>query len=599
MVFASCEKEFSVEGVFTGLGNQGGTAVFRLDGAPSACLGAQVQGTYTKGVAMTSTNLAVLTVNVTQLGTYTISTGTINGFSFSGSGTFTVLGLQFIQLNATGTPTNSGTSIFLPGTTPCSLSVTVGAGSSGSSSGTSVYTFNGAPNACAAPVINGTYRAGTALTASNTIVLSANVTTAGTYTITTTNNGMTFTANGTFAAIGPNQSVTFVGSGTPTAAGSTNFLSGSATAGCTFAIPVTGTGTTPAGFTFAGAPGACTTPVITGVYTQGTALTAANTVTLQVNVTTIGAYTIAANAGGMSFTRTGSFTTTGTQTVTLNGSGTPTTAGPVAFTPTGGAAAGCIFTITVLPTGTAASSFTFIGAPGTCTAAVIAGTYNQGTALTASNTVTLQVNVTTLGTYSITAAAGGMTFSRSGSFTTTGPQNVILNGTGTPSGSGAVSFTPTGASAAGCSFVITVSATGPGIFLRATIAGVAYEFNRNLVRSFDAGPPALLSIDGEQSLPTGGVRILSVFLGDFTSALTTGNFTNFTGTNFNKIIEVEYSPDGGTTFFSSNMTANSLTGVLTTMTATSATGTFTGNIYLNGTGMVPIAVTNGTFSVTF
>ena len=59
---------------------------------------------------------------------------------------------------------------------------------------------------------------GTALGASNTVVLNVNITTAGSYNITTTAvNGMTFTWSGTLAL--GNQTITLTGSGTPTTAG--------------------------------------------------------------------------------------------------------------------------------------------------------------------------------------------------------------------------------------------------------------------------------------------------------------------------------------------------------------------------------------------
>ncbi len=486
---ASCEKDYSVEGIFNTGGTQGGTAVFTLDGAPGLCNGSQVQGTYKVGTAVTATENVVLTVNVTALGTYTLSTNAVNGITFAGAGTFTTLGLQFIQLNAAGTPTATGVYNYLAGVTFCSFPVTVTAG--GGSSGTSAYTFNGAPNACTTPVISGTYTAGTPLTASNTVVLTANVTTVGTYTITTaTANGMTFNATGTFAATGT-QTVTFTGSGTPTAAGNTNFLPGTATTGCTFTIPV------------------------------------------------------AAGAGG----------------------------------------------------GT--SAFTFTGAPGACTAAVIAGTYTQGTALNASNTVTLQVNVTTVGTYTISATASGMTFAKTGTFAATGNQTVVLNGTGTPTASGAISLTPTGASAAGCSFTITVAGGGggPTIFLKATIGGVAYEFNTNLVGDRSTGPDELY-MEGEQSLPGTGPRAAYLdFIGAL-SAVTTGAYSNLSATNVSKFVDFGYTPDG-VAIFRTNQTNNSFQANLTTLTATSATGTFSGSIYEDGTGTVPIVVTNGSFSITF
>ncbi len=240
--FTACQKEYSVEGLNSGGGSTSGTAIFTLTGTPNACTGATVGGTYTAGTAADPSNIVTVMVDVLQLGTYVVNTNNSNGLIFSGSGTFTTLGAQPIQLFANGTPTASGSFTYQAGAVSCSFNVTVGgSGGGGSSSGTAVYVFNGNPNACTAPVINGTYQTGTALDPNvNTVVIKANVTTAGTYTITTAaNNGITLTASGTFAATGPDQDVTFRASGTPVAAGSTNFATGVATVSCTITIPVT------------------------------------------------------------------------------------------------------------------------------------------------------------------------------------------------------------------------------------------------------------------------------------------------------------------------------------------------------------------------
>ncbi|MCP9750119.1 hypothetical protein [Ferruginibacter sp. HRS2-29] len=247
----SCEKEYSEENGGTvgggGGGTQGGTAVFTLAGAPGGCTTPSITGTYKAGTALTSTEKITLIVNVTTIGTYTISTGTANGITFSGSGTFTATGQQFIELTATGsTPTNAGTFSYLPGTAGCSFSITYLA-STGSSSGTAVYTFKGAPDDCLTPVISGTYTAGTATNTTNTVKLLVNVTTAGTYTITTgTANGISFSATGTFAAPG-DADITLVASGTPVSAGTVQYTPGAT--GCSFSITV-GAGTPPASNTF-------------------------------------------------------------------------------------------------------------------------------------------------------------------------------------------------------------------------------------------------------------------------------------------------------------------------------------------------------------
>lgn len=75
-----------------------------------------------------------------------------------------------------------------------------------------------------------------------------------------------------------------------------------------------------------------------------------------------------------------------------------------------------------------------IGAGGNCTGAVISGKYLADTALTNANTVAITVNVTKIGPYWITTnTVNGISFSQISTFTTTGPQTVVLTGTGTPS----------------------------------------------------------------------------------------------------------------------------------------------------------------------
>jgi hypothetical protein len=169
-------------------------------------------GSPVSGVAQT------ITATVTTAGTYNIST-TTNGVTFAGSGTFAGTGNQNITLTATGTPTATGTNTFTINTNPnCSFSRTVNGGSSSSTNGTGVvsaYDCSGS---------NGTYgfmTAGTAVSGVTSNII-ATVTTIGTYNISTTANGVTFSASGTFTGTG-NQVITLTASGTPTAAGSNSF----------------------------------------------------------------------------------------------------------------------------------------------------------------------------------------------------------------------------------------------------------------------------------------------------------------------------------------------------------------------------------------
>jgi hypothetical protein len=123
--------------VLANAGSSGGTAAYTLQDSSGNCMSATVSGTYTQGVALTSSNKVDLHVNVTSAGTWNITTTTVAGFSFSGSGTFTATGVQTITLTASGTPTASGDQIFpvTAGSSLCSFTVTVGAGNTPPASG--------------------------------------------------------------------------------------------------------------------------------------------------------------------------------------------------------------------------------------------------------------------------------------------------------------------------------------------------------------------------------------------------------------------------------------------------------------------------------
>ncbi|WP_419868772.1 hypothetical protein [Chryseobacterium sp. CT-SW4] len=77
-----------------------------------SCSGASVQGTFYSGVATTTANTITVPVTVSQAGPWTASTNTVNGISFSGSGTFAGTGTYNMVLYATGTPTSGGTNAY-------------------------------------------------------------------------------------------------------------------------------------------------------------------------------------------------------------------------------------------------------------------------------------------------------------------------------------------------------------------------------------------------------------------------------------------------------------------------------------------------------
>jgi len=433
---SSCVISVSV----TGPGGGGGTSTYTLAGAPGGCTNFSVAGTTTVGTPLNASNTVTISVDVTVLGTFVISTIPNNGMTFSATGTFTATGVQTVTLNGSGTPTAAGINALIvsAGSSTCVTTITtLPAGTP------AVFTMGGTPGGCTGFTANGTYAAGTPLTTSNTVTMDVNVTSIGTYAVTTNlENGVLFSATGTFTSTGP-QTVTLTGTGIPLMGGSYNYTATGAGNSCTFSITATG-GTGTAVFALNGTPGNCAGATVNGTYTAGVALAATNTITLNVTVVTPGTYSITTNTqNGISFSATGSFVAPGAQTVNLVGTGTPTAAGGTNFSATGSANS-CTFAVNTVSGGPGAV-YTLGGAPGNCTGFSLNGTYTQGVALTASNTVTLNVNVTVTGTYTINVTANnGISFTKTGTFSTTGPQTVTLNGTGTPSLPGTFNFPATG-----------------------------------------------------------------------------------------------------------------------------------------------------------
>ncbi len=275
--------------------------------------------------------------------------------------------------------------------------------------------------------------------------------------------------------------------------------------------------------------GNCAPVTVNGIYRADSTLDATNFVDVQVNVSVPGTFDIKSDTiNGFSFRKAGSVVF-GTNTIRLYGSGKPLAAGTNIFTVTYGTST-CKFSITVVPAGTSGAVYTIGGAPGTCTGAIAGGTYVAGVALAPSNTLTIQVNVTTVGYYVIGAATtNGFVFSGSGVFTATGLQNVVLTGTGTPVSAGPTIVTVSNFSTA-CTYAITVD---PGSGGGGGASNYYFQFNdgANLITADPNGIQAL-------AVPNSGLVLLSVqafsITGDsaFTvSVATTGN--PVTGTNYN------------------------------------------------------------------
>jgi hypothetical protein len=348
VLFLSCQKETSFEGDNT---PAEGSLLSDVNGD---CTPKTVNGTYVAGTALVaSVNTITCDVNVTKKGPYLITTDTINGYFFSATGTFTSLGNNTVTLRGNGTPFSAGVNNFIVSfdSTFCDIQVTVqGSGGGGGGGTNAVYTLvaGGTPSNCASAVVNGTYTQNAALTASNTVTVSVNVTTIGAYTLTATGGGMTFTATGNFTTTG-NQNVTMTGSGTPATSGANTVTFAAPNNSCNFAVNVAPAGGGAAVGTLAGSPGTCSPITVNGFYIESSATGSSNTVGVTVNVTTAGTYTISTNTvNGLSFSSSGNLTVGNNQVINLAASGTPTTAGNQTYTVTFGSSS-CTFTVQVLP----------------------------------------------------------------------------------------------------------------------------------------------------------------------------------------------------------------------------------------------------------
>jgi hypothetical protein len=312
----------------------------------------------------------------------------------------------------------------------------------GLSGGTAVYTLVGAGGNCTGPVINGSYVAGNAIRSSNNILLQVDVTTIGTYAVSTNiSNGVQFSAAGNFTVTGI-QTIKLIGSGIPVSAGTFPY-NPPIGLGCTFFVTFSAPGEQTATFKLEGDPGSCSNFVSNGTYASGISLIGNNTAEVYVNVTSVGAYSINTDTlDGISFSKSGKFTATGIQKVILQGTGTPSYPDNLVFTPSSGNT-GCSFGVTVTTPQPPATYVLESNLDASCTGYSVSGNFYTGTALTSTNTMAVKVTVTVLGNFSIrTNTINGMTFSYTGAFTTLGHQIVVLTGSGTPAASGTFSFVP-------------------------------------------------------------------------------------------------------------------------------------------------------------
>lgn len=237
-LIVSCAKEASFE--------QGRLSRGSLQSSTGDCLPKTVSGDYKSGQALTDSNYIDVSVDVAQTGRYTISTDTVNGYYFKGTGNFGSTGVANVRLKGFGTPTAAGTDDFMVfyDSSFCVVSVAVTSGG-GSSGGTAEFVLQGNGGSCMTANITGSFTEGVALTAANKIDIQVNVTKVGSWNVsTTTVDGFSFSGSGNFTAPGV-QNITLIASGTPTAAGNQTFPVTAGSSTCSFVINVVQGSSTP------------------------------------------------------------------------------------------------------------------------------------------------------------------------------------------------------------------------------------------------------------------------------------------------------------------------------------------------------------------
>jgi hypothetical protein len=219
--------------------------------------------------------------------------------------------------------------------------------------------------------------------------------------------------------------------------------------------------------------GNCQNITVNGTYYIDSTLTSDNYVSVQVNFATGGSYRIFTDTqNGFSFQDSG-YLPSGLQTIRLKATGRPVSARETTFTVAFDTTF-CTFSVTVI--GRTPATYSLVASGASCSSSNVQGTYTTGIALNTSNQVALQVNVTSLGSYNVTAGpVGGMTFSGTGNFTTLGNQTITLQGSGTPTTAG-TNTVPVTAGSSTCTFSVTVTAGTTGPIVIDNDADSAWEF---------------------------------------------------------------------------------------------------------------------------
>jgi hypothetical protein len=208
-------------------------AVFSLQSSPGKCLNDTAIATYTKAVALDTSDKATISVNVITPGRYSLITNNVNGYSFKADGIFLTAGVQTVTIYPEGTPVDTGINVFsVKGDSlSCNLKVKI-------KTDEAVFTLQGAPGKCMNDSVIGTYVKKIALDTFSKVSIEVNVISTGSYNIKTNPvNGYLFSSAGFFTTTGI-QVITLYAEGFPINAGIDVFNISAATSSCSFEVTV-------------------------------------------------------------------------------------------------------------------------------------------------------------------------------------------------------------------------------------------------------------------------------------------------------------------------------------------------------------------------
>lgn len=225
VILFSCQKEVRFDFISEGT----------LDKDINSDCIATAHGDFIAGKANDANNYIEVQAHVTTRGNYTITTDTVNGYSFTATGAFHDTGSAIVRLAAHGKPIAAGTDQFniAYGSSHCLATVIVLNSSTAAS-----FTLQGAPGSCMIDTVAGDYIKGSSLNTGSKVIIGVNVTVPGNYQIyTDTVNGYSFSSTGTFSAAGI-QTVILSGSGKPVNGGTNVFTIKAGNSACNFSISV-------------------------------------------------------------------------------------------------------------------------------------------------------------------------------------------------------------------------------------------------------------------------------------------------------------------------------------------------------------------------